>query len=227
MKTWEKIRNIWLATALVSSSLVVLRLAFTPVQKPAPLIYTFPASVPLSRWQFVKATPIGQQRFYTPSLATSIDDLMISGQQYRYLRNGKPLDIEVRYFRNYGTVSDIVRESTIWLDRVDFTDARTRFGTHAIYEQSGRRFLTACITPIGETTVTKGEFNAAPNRPDMMIGRSLPWLLGQKPLRDLRCLWTRISTPINPSSSSATEQDLEQAWMEWVQWWQNNYPPEP
>ncbi|MGG6269955.1 cyanoexosortase A system-associated protein [Leptolyngbya sp. AN03gr2] len=226
MKAWEKVRNIWLAAALVSSSLVVLRLAATPVQRPTPPSYTFPASIPLSRWQFVQATPIGQQRFYTPSLATSIDDLMIAGQVYRYLRNGKPLDVEVRYFHDYGTVSDIVRESTIWGERIPFNPGQSTFGPHATYERSGRRFITACIVSTGKTTVTQGEFRSAPNRPEFLLGRSLPWLLGQRPLRDMRCLWTRISTPINRLSPETTEQELDQAWIEWVQWWQNNYPPE-
>lgn len=211
----------------MSSGLVVLRLAITPVQKPAPPSYSFPASIPLSRWQFVQATPIGQQRLYTPALGTSIDDLMITGQHYRYLRNGKLLEIEMRYFQDYGSISDILRESTIWIDRIPFSTARSTVGNYAVYEQSGRRFITACITPTGETTVTEGEFRAAPNRPDRLLSRSLPWLLGQKPLRDLRCLWTRISTPINPTAPETTAQDLEQVWAEWVQWWQTNYPPEP
>ncbi|BAU14274.1 hypothetical protein LEP3755_48200 [Leptolyngbya sp. NIES-3755] len=224
MKAWEKIRNIWLATALVSSSLVVLRLAATPIQRPAPPNYTFPASIPLSRWQFVQAIPLGQQKLYTPSLATSVDDLTIAGKSYRYLRNGKPLDIEVRYFRDYGSVSDIVRETTIWMDRIPFTPAQSTFGPHATYERSGRRFITACIVPSGKTTVTDGEFRSL--TPEFLLNRSLPWLLGQRPLRDMRCLWTRISTPINRRSPEATEQELDQAWIEWVQWWQTHYPPE-
>ncbi|MBW4442698.1 MAG: cyanoexosortase A system-associated protein [Plectolyngbya sp. WJT66-NPBG17] len=226
MKTWEKVRNFWLATAFVSSSLVLLKLAVTPAQKPLPPSYPFPASVPLSRWQFVQATPIGLQKLYTPSLATSIDDLTIAGQSYRYLRNGKPLEIEMRYFRDYSSVSDILKESTIRNDRINFTPARSSVGAHATYQRSNRLFITACIPTTRETTITTGEFRSAQNRPDALIARSLPWFLGQKRLRDLRCLWTRISTPIDPASPSTTQQELEQAWIEWVQWWNNNYPPE-
>lgn len=227
LKPWENVRNVWLATALVSSSLVLLKLVVTPVQKPSPPTYTFPASVPLSRWQFVQATPIGLQKLYTPSLATSVDDLTIAGQSYRYRRNAQPIDIEMRYFRDYSSVSDILKESTIQHDSIDFTSARSTVGAHAIYQRSNRLFITACIPATPETTITDGELRGAQNRPGVMLHRSIPWFLGQKPLRDLRCLWTRISMPINATSPATTEQELAQAWIEWVQWWQNNYPPEP
>lgn len=205
----------------------MLKLGSSPVQKPSPPSYTFPASIPLSGWQFVQATPIGLQKRYTPSLATSLDDLTIAGQSYRYLRNGKPLNIEMRYFQDYSSISDILRESTIQLERINFAPERSTVGAHAIYQRSNQLFITACIPATRETTITDGELRSAQSRPDVLIPRALPWFLGQARLRDLRCLWTRISTPINPSSPTATEAELEQAWIEWVQWWQNNYPPEP
>lgn len=224
MKASAKTRNFWLAAALVSSSLVVLKLAVTSIQKPAPPSYTFPASIPLSRWQFVQATPIGLQKLYTPSLATSADDLTISGQHYRYLRNGQPISIEMRYFGDYSSVADIVRETTVQLERIRLTPAQTSVGVHATYQRSDRLFITGCIPATRETTITTGQLRSAQNRLDVLARRSLPWFLGQVPLRDLRCLWVRMSTPINSANSS---QELEQAWIEWVQWWQNNYPPEP
>ncbi len=227
MKAWEKIRNVWLTIALVSSSLVMLKLAVSPAQKPSLPSYTFPASIPLSRWQFVQTAPIGLQKRYTPALATSLDDLTIAGQSYRYLRNGKPLDIEMRYFQDYGSISDILKESTIQLERINFTPAQSSVGAHAIYQRSNQLFITACISATRETTITDGELRSAQTRPNVLIHRALPWFLGQAPLRDLRCLWTRISTPINPASPAATAEELEQVWIEWVQWWQKNYPPEP
>lgn len=227
MKAWEKIRNFWLATAFVSSCFVLLKLTLTPAQKLPSPSYTFPASIPLSRWQFVQATPIGLQKRYTPSLATSLDDLTIAGQTYHYLRNGQPLNVEMRYFREYSSVDNILRESTIRLDRINFTSTRSSVGAHAIYQRSNRLYITACIPPTKETTLTDGELRGAQNRPDVLSRRALPWFLGQAPLRDIRCLWTRISMSIDATSPARTAQELEQVWIEWVQWWQNNYPPEP
>lgn len=227
MKPWENVRNLWLAIALVSSSLVVLRLALTPAQKPSLPTYTFPQSVPLSRWEFVKATPIGVQKLYTPSLATSVDDLTLSGQAYRYLRNGQPLEVEMRYFDRIAHVPDILRETTIRLDRIEFTPQRSELGAYAMYQRSDRLHLTACISAAGETTVERGELNSVQLRPTVLAGRIVPWFLGQAPLRDMRCLWTRISMPINPAAPQTTQQELEQAWGEWVNWWRKNYPPEP
>lgn len=224
MKAWARTRNFWLAAALVSSSLVILKLALTSAQKPLPPSYTFPASIPLSRWQFVQATPIGLQKLYTPSLATSADDLTISGKHYRYLRKDQPISIEMRYFGDYSSVSDIVKEATVQLERIQLTPAKSSVGAHAIYQRSNQLFITGCIPPSRETTITAGQLRGAQNRPDVLARRALPWFLGQASLRDLRCVWVRMSMPIN---STNTSEDLEQAWIEWVQWWQKNYPPEP
>lgn len=227
MKPWENVRNLWLATALVSSSLVVFRLAVTPAQKPSTPSYTFPESVPLSRWEFVKATPIGVQKLYTPSLATSADDLTISGQSYRYLRNGQPLEVEMRYFNTLNHVPDILRETTIRLDRIDITSQRSDLGTYAVYARSNRLYLTACISPTGETTVDRSELHSVQLQPAIVARRVVPWFLGQASLRDMRCLWTRLSMPMNTAAPQTTQSDLEQAWGEWVNWWRNHYPPEP
>jgi cyanosortase A-associated protein len=32
---------------------------------------------------------------------------------------------------------------------------------------------------------------------DLQIGRLMPWLLGEETLRDRRCLWAHLSTPLN------------------------------
>lgn len=225
MKTWETIRNYWLAAALASSSLVLLKLTVTPPQKLPQLSYSFPAAIPLSRWEFVKATSIGTQKRYTPSLATSVDDLTISGQQYRYLRQGRSLDIEMRYFNDtYTKVSDILEESTINNTNIDFETKRSTTGSYAVYQRSNRLYFSACIPVTRDTTVTDGELRGAQTRPDILMQRVFPWFIGRSQLRDLRCLWTNASLPIDPKAPTTTRQDLEQAWTEWIEWWQQNYP---
>lgn len=229
MKTsWEKVRNFWLAAALVSSSLVLLKILVTPVKKPPQPSYSFPAAIPLSRWEFVKATPIAVQKFYTPSLATGLDDLTIAGQQYRYLRNGRALEIETRYFVNsYTDVSDILRETTINSRKIDFDTEQFPVGSYAVYQRSQRLYFSACLPSSQGTTVSNGEFRGVQQHPAILAQRFLPWFVGQVPLRDMRCLWTQASLPIDSAFPNKTQQELEQAWTEWIQWWQKNYPPEP
>jgi cyanosortase A-associated protein len=229
MKTsWEKVRNFWLAAALASSSLVLLKILVAPAKKPPQPSYSFPATIPLSRWEFVKATPIAVQKLYTPSLATSLDDLTIAGKQYRYLRNGRTLEIETRYFVDtYTDVSDILRELTINGRNIDFNTERLEVGSYAAYQRSNRLYFSACLPSSQKTTVSNGEFRGVQQHPAILAPRFLPWFVGQVPLRDMRCLWTRASLPIDLASPNKTQQELEQAWTEWIQWWQKNYPPEP
>lgn len=226
MKAWEKIRNFWLAAAFVSSSLVLLKIVVAPVKKPPQPTYSFPTAIPLSQWQFVKATPIAVQKFHTPSLATSLDDLTIAGQQYRYLRNGRALEIEMRYFiDSYTDVSDILRDSTIDHQKIDFNTGQLQVGSYAVYVRSERLYFSACVPSNRKTTVSNGEFRGIQQYPASLTQRFFPWFLGQIPLRDMRCLWTRASLPLDPARDK-TQQELAQAWTEWVQWWQQNYPPE-
>ncbi|MBD2176110.1 cyanoexosortase A system-associated protein [Pseudanabaena sp. FACHB-1998] len=98
-------------------------------------------------------------------------------------------------------------------------------GFHVILSSQNRSYLTSCINPRGISTVTREQFDDNGSEQaidkDVVIG----WLLGQKELRDRRCLWTLISTPISSESDrEAANQKLEKIWISWYEWWKPRFP---
>lgn len=225
MKAWEQVRNSLLTAILIGCGAVLTKVLMFPAQKPALPTYTFPESVQLPRWQFVESIPIAQQK---PALATSVDDLAIASRHYRYERDGTTIDIEMRYFvETYTDVPELLKDSTVFARKPDLTLARSSLGAYAVFGRSNKLHLSACIPPTLETTVTNGELRSSQNRPEVLVHRVAPWFLGQAPLRDLRCLWTTLSVSIDNKPEAEVQQTLEQAWPEWVGWWQQHYPPQP
>lgn len=235
MKSWEQVRNLGLIATLASSVLVLGNALSKPYAAlPPQPSYSFAQTVPLAGWQLVQSIPTAAHKSVGPGFVTSVDDLAIAGQHYHYLRNGKPLDIEMRYFVNsYVDVADVLEDFTIANRNQKFTVVQASIGSYTLYQRSGKLHLAACITPSAQTTVTEGEFRGSQNRPAVLATRIVPWFLGFEPLRDIRCLWSQLSIPaagpdsITVSPDSQEARELAQAWGEWAQWWKKNYPPKP
>ncbi|NJP09052.1 MAG: cyanoexosortase A system-associated protein [Leptolyngbyaceae cyanobacterium RU_5_1] len=109
-------------------------------------------------------------------------------------------------------------------------------GHYGTVSGNGRAYLTACINPRGESTVTEQQFTQNRYTHDLRVDRIVPWILGRESLIDRRCLWTLMSTPLElstPKTSPKSElvsldkgvyNDLETAWFSWHQGWQSNFP---
>lgn len=240
MKRGEQIRNLGLAATLFTSVLVLGKVLVTPNRQFQNVTYTFPEQIPLENWQFNGSAPLGVQRLRGPALITSADDLSIAGRTYRYSRNGQQLDIEVRYFVDgtYVDVTNILRDLNLQRIKPEMTRQESAQGSYVRFTKSGLESFSACIPPTDKTTASEADFRGQQNRPQVIASSLLPWLLGFSPLRDLRCVWTRMSIrSINPNTapipsvnagSQRNEQlELEQAWQHWVQWWRQHYPPVP
>lgn len=100
-------------------------------------------------------------------------------------------------------------------------------GSYRLYVDRNRAYLTTCMNSRGGGTISRQEFNQNRDFYDVMSDRTIPWLLGQHPLRDTRCLWNHFSLPLDKSSpQSEAYAVLEKAWVSWYQWWIVRYPPE-
>jgi cyanosortase A-associated protein len=200
--------------------LVFAKTALHPSQPNSTLsTYTFPATVPLTGWQAVESRPVER------SSLTPLNDR--AGNRYRYTQQQIELEIEIRYI--VGTDGDIKKFIAQYikpaqpLNQLQWETRQTQTGgSYALFVDQGNVYLSSCINPYGESTVTDREFKYNRNFYDIRY-RLLPWLLG-KSLKDERCLWTIASTPLQNTTPESLYPLLEQVWVEWNEWWRLHFP---
>lgn len=220
---WQTVRIALLATLLVASLGALARAAFGPNPneiKAAGENYDFPATVPLAAWQQVS----------TQSLAATNEEIPNPGQRYQYRQNGQQLAVEVRYERY--TDSNISRLINIYTSLqpglLSLQGKRQEgIGYYALFTDEERAYLSACLNPIGETTITEQQFVQNRYRHGLSARGVLLWAIGQQDLLDGRCFWTLMSLPVAADADSValTEayQTLELAWSDWYRWWQSQW----
>ncbi|NDJ19111.1 cyanoexosortase A system-associated protein [Myxacorys almedinensis] len=235
LKHGERLQHVqqWmLAIALGGSLLAIAKTFFPSDSLPKTPTFTFPTSVSIPGWQFLQSNEVAVQKRFSPALVSRLDEHTIAGRQYQYRRAGNAITIEMRYLmRGIVDVPSILQERTLTLNQPEWTPRdRASIGTYALYEQNRTPHISTCITPHGNTLVQDSEFRRYQTYPTVVIKRLLPWVLGQAPLRDTRCLWVDISikhtvpAPVPTAASPLSTPELEEAWAEWVQSWQGRFP---
>ena len=199
--------------------------------------YDFPEEVPLPGW-----LPIPQGVGTAPeSSLVGVDDgailptgTEVAAARYVYLSNSSDRDgsdrssieltIEMRYF----TDSNGDAKSYIHQVSGDVQSAlqyRDGVGSYGVYSDGDRAYATGCINPTGGSTVLSDDYRSNRYRHDFRISRIWNWALGRSSIQDRRCLWTHLSiSHYGFPSPEATAESLEATWLDWFQWWSNNYP---
>jgi cyanosortase A-associated protein len=192
-----------------------------------PAAFDFPPNVPLPNTPMLASKPLAAYTFRNKMVA--------SGRNYRYQHSPKPIEIEIRYITD-----GVANRPTMDQMLPAFTEVpTTAIGPSTMKQQPGLGFYSlfvdkktayfgTCINPQGITTVTGDQFHNNSNPNPLASGipfhRLLPWLLGQQTFRDSRCLWTILSTPIDEAAPDATMKTLETVGVNWIRWWQLNFP---
>jgi cyanosortase A-associated protein len=221
----ERIR-IGLLGVVFSGALIIFGKSLFDPNLGKPLSVNYPERIELTSAQplppDLPVQIIDEQKFYNKPK-------YLSGHRYKYVFDGININIDLRYaYRTNGDVFLFLRE----LAKIDFDTDKMRsqvskndLGYYFTFEHQDRLYLTACINPRGVSTVTTEQFedNASERALDGDVLMS--WLLGQKDLRDRRCLWTLMSTP-KPANGDrqVIEQKLQTVWSLWYGWWQNRFP---
>ncbi len=224
----QKIR-LGLLIFLISSSFLVLgrSLVDGSIGKPTPFIFP-------DRIEFVQ-DQTKQLETKPPENIVDTKEFFgkpkyLFGKKYSYLVDEMTVDIALRYA--VGTDGDLF-SFLKGMANIEISEDELRqksvlkspIGYYATFTHQNRAYLTACINPRGISTVTKDHFED--NASDRAMDRDviIGWLLGQKDLRDRRCLWTLISTPITSDSDlNITNQKLEKVWFLWYEWWKFRFP---
>lgn len=219
-KSFEKIR-LPLLVAVFGGTIAAWSIGSKMPLLPRPQVasYQLPESIPLAGWEPVN---------YAPLAITKDQPLTsIAAGVYRYRQNGSELAIEARYLTaTRGDVTQFARWYNSLPENLRGEISRTEnIGSQKIFSHGNRLYLSACIHPAGETTVTGNEYLQNKLRFGIGIDRLAGWLIGTKTIYDQRCLWSLLSLPIdNPSSLETTRQQLQGAWELWYKWWRVHYP---
>jgi cyanosortase A-associated protein len=192
-----------------------------------PSTFDFPQQVPLPNSTMLSSKPLTTYTFQNGMLTT--------GKSYRYSHNPQPIDIEVRYLidgvANRPTMDHLLPIFTKIPATVlepSTMKEQPGLGFYSLFTDQKTAYFGTCINPQGITTVTGDQFHSNSNPNPLSNGiqfdRLLPWLLGKQTLRDSRCLWTVLSTPIDPAAPDATMKTLQTVGVNWIRWWQAHFP---
>ncbi|HCF29491.1 MAG TPA: cyanoexosortase A system-associated protein [Cyanobacteria bacterium UBA11049] len=220
MNDWKNIRLSFLAITWFGVLLVLTKSTLFPASSNrTATAFVFPASVPLNNWQSLPSHSLNPQ-------ANKLTNYL-SGRQYQYIQNDLSVNVEMRYVVNtVGDVQEYIKQNTnISLSKSKYTQRQQGgIGFYNLFTYQGKAYLSTCINPRGGTTVTDRQFKQNRNTYDVQFNRIVPWLLGQKELKDNRCLWTHISTPLKDTTPDHSYQLLETAFFSWYQWWYSRFP---
>lgn len=192
--------------------------------------FALPTQVPLPGWQLKTSKSLNEQPIESQKY--------IMGQQYHYSRNNldpeaeifeiNNLEIEMRYVvATDGDIRKLTRQFTS-IPSVTVNSGtlnqQPESGAYILFADQNTAYLGACINARGKTTVTEEQFQKNRLTQDIQPNRFLLWFLGYAPLRDNRCLWAHLSTPLTQTSLENTYQSLENIWLMWYRWWQPRFP---
>ncbi|MEH1902389.1 MAG: cyanoexosortase A system-associated protein [Nostoc sp.] len=156
-------------------------------------------------------------------------DAVIAGRRYRYRYNSIPLDIEMRYV--VGTLGDveglIKNNTTINLPpgkAFQTVHQQLGIGYYGLFTYQNKAYLSSCINPQGDSTVTTGQFLHNRHIYNIRLNRFLPWLLGEESFLDRRCLWAHLSITVNNADYQSAYKLLEKAWLSCYFSWSTRFP---
>lgn len=234
---WRSLRLGLLAATFVGTALVWGRVAATPKVDPkataAIAENPLQATVPISGWQLADSAPIDLSKEANKGSNEEKDGEFKFGRRYQYQQGDITLQADQIYTQSDGNVSRyLFVHSPI---RTANANMKVKFqpgvGHYGLVTHEGKAYLSACVNPRGNSTVTESQFTQNRYAHDLQVTRIVPWLLGQESLIDYRCLWTLMSVPLtsdaagNPLATDKAYKKLETAWFSWHQWWQTNFPP--
>lgn len=213
MKINQKLRIPLLAFTFSSVVLVLGKVIFLPItENSAATPFNFPEQVPLSEWKLKASDSLPKP--------TQENEELISQKRYQYIQKDLPLDIEMRYVKAVD-VKSLIKNYT-QISSAAVVRQQKGVGYYGVGVDKQRAYLSACINSQGGSTFTFSQFTE--NQAQQRSERFLPWLLGQQPIEDKRCLWAHLSVPLKDSSPEASYKILENTWFSWYQWWQPRFP---
>ncbi|QDZ41234.1 cyanoexosortase A system-associated protein [Euhalothece natronophila Z-M001] len=180
----------------------------------------FPSQITLAGWNLENSEPLVDE----PETELSLHRLR-SGQEYEYQQGDNEIAIALRlYSPTFGNVESYVRRIYGSSHREAYREGEDRYlsgiGNYRVFHDEETAYLTACVAPEGESTVSVSDYVNQTNATVFSPQGVIPRVLAQRSLRERRCLWVHLSTPLQGESPEAREEVLEEAFEEGFPKWQ-------
>ena len=225
MLTKQKVRTALMAVTSVGISLATIYSLIEPTAGNRSVsAFSFPELLPLSSWRQIDTksiSPISNQK--TPE-----SELVQTAQSYHYARDNSDLKVDIHYIlgtqgnvdgyiKTYSNLSSEVLKS----QNIEHIEG---VGYHSLFVADNRAYLSSCISPRSNSSVTQKQFSQNRYRGDLKMEVWRDWLLNQASIRDRRCLWTQLSISLDGHEPQSAYSILEQTWQELYQWWLPRFP---
>ena len=189
--------------------------------------FAFPDKLVINGWQQVSAHPMSAQSVKDVAADDQNSDFVLSGKQYRY-RHNQQLDVQMRYIvSTQGDIENYLKKFTEITQVKDIQKnirSEDGIGYYLLLTDNNQAYLTACINPRGGSTVTPSQFLHNRNHYDFTFNRIVQELLGTAILKDNRCLWVQLSTPLNGVNSESAYRILSSVWAANYTTWLTQFP---
>jgi len=155
-------------------------------------------------------------------------EIIKAHQHYQYAQNGQAIVLKINYL--VGTRGDVAEYLQNYTDiskesiKAKSIEQIEGIGYHALLRENKQAYLTGCVSPRSPSNVTQKQFSQYRYQNDLNWQTGVKWLQGRASIRDRRCLWILLSTPVSQSDIQVDYRVLETAWKDIYQWWLPNFP---
>lgn len=205
-----------ITTAIIAVGAITISAITIPKFSSRPK-YQLPTQINLANWRSLPSQ----------DLKLPLENL-VTARQYLYsdAANSHQVQIDAIYLNKVNSFINMTRAINIqYIESTLQLKYAANIGHYAIFADQDKAYLTSCINPTGQTTLTEAQFNSNQNQYDVVLSRLGLYLLGTGDLRDYRCLFTVISMPITEATNTPINyQYLEASWIDWHRFWKDNFP---
>jgi cyanoexosortase A len=205
----NRLQSLIVATGLILLSSLYMFFVSAPIQglkaDAAKL-----GDLAVNNWQLVSTKNIE-----TPKLdITPHFEAMLSGQRAHYVQGQENLDLERYYVVNTGQnqMSNWLNYLTNFSKDIPKNIHQNKDGYYLLTNDQKQANLISCLNADGSSTVTQEQFNQNHQNSYFAFNKIVPWLLGQTLLQDDRCIWIKLSTPVENADNEKADQLLESVW---------------